>query len=387
MMKKKLLIPILLLHVLVFALLWWLGRAKPLLDMIPARSKAVVRLSEEAATTTDFAAHFASFTGLPTNKADVRGEAYLFVTPNEYFGVAVRLSDADALLAALPTNAVTEEDGAHWIWTDSGWLAMLHDETLIALGPATAMERERLRHTLQVMADAPADEGFGHTPQAEALQNDAPMAFVASTKVLPAPYGSLMRLALPGGGALIAGSGKSVEQGFVVTGGLWENGTTRPAASEKPLPTTAFDKLLTGAFRMDGPELLRRLRADGSARMLLTALNDTATASATIGRMRGISAIAVSSLDTVGNAQFRLEGRDEQGSPVVLQSQGMRPIDGTSLQLNADERALLVVRTVPLLQSPLPEQVLGVLQRLFGGFQQITLRTTVQGGFCMTFTE
>ena len=88
-MKKKYLIALAVLAALTAALWWWLGGGKALQDMIPAKSKAVVRLSASTVEETAMAEQIFKLTGLPLDKAGIADEAYLYITPNEYFGAAM----------------------------------------------------------------------------------------------------------------------------------------------------------------------------------------------------------------------------------------------------------------------------------------------------------
>ncbi len=382
-MKKKHILLIALLLCAIGAVWWWLAGGKDLPDMIPAKSKAVVRMSDEAMQNTGMAERIATLTSIPIDKSQTEGNAYFFITPNEYFGLAAALKDADALLEALPKEVLKEEeDGVLWLWSPDGWLSALQGSKLLMLGPATAQERDRLRHTLQVMMDAPEDEGFGHTPQAEVLRTDAPMAFVASGNVLPAPYGTMLRLTLTKDKALLAGVATEEGDGLLVSGAPWHEGF-QPSGSTtlKSQSAPVSQQLLTATLRMDGRELLKRLRADGSARMLLTALSDSTSAADDMARMQGTVNLLISSLDTAGTPVFRMEGKDSGGKPVVLQTKGATFDEQPAFSEAKNLRAEVDINITTLLSAPLPAEVKAVISQLFGGFSRARLTTTMQGDF------
>ncbi len=377
---RKYVVAIALLLVAAAGLWWWLGREKVLLDLLPAKCKAVVRLSSQVYAASGAEALFRDLVGLPA--AEPAGEdLYLFITPNEYFGAAMTLADAAAFDAALTTSvAHSRESGIDWYWTQQGWLAARRGTTLLVAGPATVAERDRLRHTLSVMFDAPASEGFGHSPEAQALTAAGPMAFVASASVLPAPVGTLLRLGLPETAQRISGHAASQGQALTIEGGI-----VGQAHQSIPRTENRASCLLQAALNVDGGELLRCLRSDDMLRMMLTALSDTTSAAEKIRRMHATSTLLVTAVDTAGNATFRLSGTDAEGRNVVLSSTPPAA-DVEPLKMPLTARTYVLVNLTTLLASPLPESLRQVFQHLFGNYRQAEFTTTAAGDFCFTLT-
>ena len=379
-MNKKLLISLILIFASCATLWWWLAADKNPVNMIPAKSKTVVRLSAETFAQPLVAHNLTSLTGFPEIKNGDK-DTYFFITPNEYFGAVLTLENASEFDTDLPKNVThTEENGAHWYWTEAGWLAARKGKTLLLLGPGTVQERDRLRHTLAVMLEAPENEGFGHSDRAKALQTDAPIAFVANSDVLPAPYGTLLRLGLPETSAPISGEATLSKGIFELKGGI----SNRPRKNVMQTGTQATH-LFQAALVAEGSELLKRLRGDGTLRMLLTALSDSTSAANDIKRMCGTVELLITKLDTLGNPTFRLSGTDNTGKPIVLQSR-QAPEAATTLELNPNTAAHAIIDIRALLASPLPEGIREVLQTIFGNYRQAELTTTRQGDFRLSFT-
>lgn len=368
-------------------LYYFFSRGKDLEDYIPARSKMVARLSESAIQQSEIFSELASLIGLPLNVRDMKSDAFVFITPNEYFGLAFELHDTYSFIKKIPSKDVTEQDGLKWIWTENGWLGTVSDQRLLVLGPATVQERDRLRHTLRVMIESPADEGFGHTAKANALKTDAPIVFVGSTKVLPAPYGTLLRLALPDKSGDIVGTVTQTAGHTIVNGSFWREDFAFAAPQENVISAPPSYCLLRGTIATDGAELLKRIRQDASARMLLKAMDDTTSAAKRLEMMRGEIHFMVSDIDTNGNALCRIEGTDANGKAIAIGNAGRLSLETLPSLTSGKHRAKMVIQTDRLLAAPLPESIREMLRLLLAGCKQIIIQTEPQGPFQITFSE
>ena len=386
-MKRKYWIGLALALCIAGMLYCFFSREKDLQDYIPAKSKMVARLSVSAIQQSENFSQLASLIGLPLNVSDIKSDAFVFITPNEYFGLAFDLQDTNSFLSNIPSKDVTEQDGLKWIWTKSGWLVTLSGKKLFALGPGTAQERDRLRHTLRVMIDSPADEGFGHTAKANALKTDAPIAFVGSTKVLPAPYGTLLRLALPEKSGEIVGAVTQTTGHTVISGSLWHEDFNFVAPQKNAPSIPPSDYLLLGTIITDGSELLKRIRQDASARMLLKAMDDTTSAAKRLEMMRGEIHFLVSDLDSAGNALCHIEGTDVQGKAIAIGNAGRLSFETPPFPVAREHRATMVIQTGRLLAAPLPESIRGMLRLALADCRQIIIQTEPQGAFQITFSE
>lgn len=298
-MKKRLslIAAIALVVAAVAALLFWLLRGKELCDYIPARSKAVVRFSPAAdqAATDGFAATMRRITGVTPRGIDASQERFFFITPNGYIAFAARLNDAEALAASLPHERRNEEEGREWCRTSGGWTFCWTDAVLLVAGPGSEQENAELRHTLIVLSEAPADEGFGHTERYAQLatESDAAATMTATCDALPLPYGLLLRAALPVGCApdmvTFNAALSATEHGFIARGTLssTDQNTQRLMAeadrTARYIKRVLPDGLSEGAAfclvgNGKGADLAQLLKSDLSTRPVLTALADSANA-------------------------------------------------------------------------------------------------------------
>ena len=388
MNTKRMFLSLLVLLLLVGGLWWWLGRNKSLIDYIPARSKAVVRLSVEAQRSSELLSRVSVLTHLPINSADVEGASYFFVTPNEYFGFIADIRSEAARDASWNAIAFDEADGVRWLWSDAGWLGALQGSRLMILGPGTVAERERLRHTLQVMMDAAADEGFGHSAKADVLQADAPASFYTSASVMPAPYGTLLRLALPESAKEIAGVVTTSSAQTQITGSMWREGMTWGEVSV-PTPELPFTspQLLQAHLHLSGSAFLKRLRSDGSMRMWLTALSDSSTQTHTIATMRDDLRLTIAQIDTTAGAQYCIEGVGENSLHLKVESAHFKGDTSVELPAQKDYPTSVLINLSALRAMSMPEGLRQLVNLLLPQAGHVYIQTNERGDFVVRFLD
>ena len=307
---------------------------------VPKEAKAVVAVTPAAFAGGDGAAALGNlFGGVRQQGVDLSRDIYLFVTPNEYIGLAAPVSDADAFAAFVAEMAKAglcteaEKDGGRsWTWLKAGWLVAWDGSKVAALGPAVAQERDALRRSLSMLMDG-EEGGFCETEQFARLQQQkGGVRLYATLDALPAPYNFVFRLALPpecplsavrlfagverdkrGGGASVSCETECVTEQWVRAFEKYERerGCISLSADNNKKETAApLFRLVT---RTAGGDLLRQLRSDATLRGLLLGLNQTVDADKMLSGADGLAELSVGAIAADWTPSFCLKTENSAG--------------------------------------------------------------------------
>lgn len=307
---------------------------------VPKEAKAVVAVTPAAFAGTDGADALGKlFGGVRPQGLDLTRDIYLFVTPNEYIGLAAPLADADAFArsvaemekAGLCTEA-EKDGGRRWAWLKAGWLVAWDGCKVAALGPAVAQERDALRRSLSLLMDG-EEGGFCETEQFARMQcQKGGVRLYATLDALPTPYNLVFRLALPPECPLSAvrlfagverekrGGGASVSCETECTTEQWARAFEKcerergcislPADNNNKEASAPLFRLVT---RTAGGDLLRQLRSDATLRGLLLGLNQTVDADKMLSGADGLAELSVGAIAADWTPSFCLRTENSAG--------------------------------------------------------------------------
>ncbi len=306
---------------------------------VPKEAKAVVAVTPSAFADGDGAAALEKFFGgVRPQGLDLSHDVYLFVTPNEYLGLAAAATDGDAFARSVEKMAkaglctpAEKDGGRRWTWVKTGWIVAWDGHKVAVLGPAVAQERDALRRSLSLLMDGEGG-GFCETDEFARMQRQTgSVRLYAALDALPAPYNLVFRLALPpacplSAVRLFAGvqrdaqSGASVECETEFVTGLWARAFEKyereqgcisfPAGNDKGEANAPLFRLVT---RTSGGSLLRQLRSDATLRGLLLGLNQTIDADKMLSGADGLAELSVGRLAKDWTPSFCLRAENAGG--------------------------------------------------------------------------
>lgn len=375
-------------------------------DLVPAESKLVAEIAPADFYRLDGTDGLAaSLAGVSLDGADGECPAYLFVSPNEYYGMAVALKDATAFSAALGRRAAKKEvrllpasDGLHWAWSEKGWMIAWNEHALLVMGPAAWQESDDLRQTLRQIFKAKASGSFRHSDRYEAFEALTPGSrLCASPDALPSPFGVLARLDIPydtdpARVRLYATLQFGAKGTSVPT--LTLQGTLRgtdPQAQEqldtydaagRDLPADVMGQLPEGilfcmAATSQKANLLELLRSDATTKTLLLNL-DKGIDRATLQAGDNCFALTVSALDKEQNATYGLDIVRNDSTIYHAQSAAWSaPAGQTTAAQAAGLRAYFRLDPQSLAAQPcFDEATASLIRTLSGGSHAVELRAT-----------
>lgn len=410
--KKKLLLravlPFLLLAGAVTAVYLLFFAPKDYEDLVPAESKAVAMISPaDLARLQGGAADVTDLMGATPAGLDTLRPAYLFVSPNEYYGAALAVDDASALAASLRTDEARRHvsllpasDGLHWAWNEKGWMMAWSERALLVMGPVALQERDDLRQTIRQIFRAGAKKSFRHSEHMETLvsatvafpgHEDGPHSWLyAGPDALPSPFGVLLRLALPAGAdpskVRLCALLDFAEAGLHLRGTMEGSDEATQKlleahdAQSHALPAAALRRLPDAMFRMaarsQGDDLLRLLRSDVTMKTLLLGLEKGIDKKSLAGGDNDYL-LAVSALDKDQNATYTL--RIERGDSLLYASQSpawkgeFAQSDGAARSTDGTLRACFFLDLDALLKQPCFDTATrDLMRKLTGGASHIS---------------
>lgn len=300
----------------------WLCLPRGYERLVPAQAKAVVRIEPaRLQQRLGGASPLASSWGLSAKGLDMQKPVYLFITPNEYVGLAAAVDDDDAFAAQIEglvkqgkCAPVEHSDGRSWAWLEAGWMLTWDGHSLLALGPGMATERDILRQTMSRMMDG--GQPFTSTKTFDKMVSQGGDAqLFAQLDALPAPYNMLFRLGVPptcdpaavqlfANISLTKGAG-----GHLVTEIQSQMGSDNADIAQalaqyergkqciERIPQAVADSaLFVMATSTQGKPLLEMLRTDPTLRGLLMALAQTIDSDRLLGTANGLFTIEIASL-------------------------------------------------------------------------------------------
>lgn len=340
--RKALLAIALLAGVVLVCCIVWLFLPRGYERLVPAQAKAVVRIEPaRLQQRLGGASPLATSWGVGTKGLDMKQPVYLFITPNEYVGLAAAIDDDDAFSAQIDSlvklgkcSPIEDLDGRRWAWLEAGWMFTWDSSSLLAMGPGMSAERDVLRQTMSRMIDSgkPFTSTDNYTKMV-AQGGDAQL--FSQLDALPAPYNMLFRLSVPPtcdpaavqlfatvsltsrpGGHLVTeikSEMTSDNDDIAQSLAQFEKGKQ---CIEAPSQAVTDSTLFVMATSMQGRPLLELLRTDPTLRGLLLALNQTIDADRLLGSSSGLFTIEVSSLGSDWTPAFCLKA--ENHTPGLL---------------------------------------------------------------------
>lgn len=301
----------------IVALIVWLMWPKSYEQMIPAQSKAVIRIDNEMlrkkGSNAQTGVKLMPFT---TKALDLSSPVYGVVTPNEYLCVLAKVNNEDTVesfLTAIEGKRVEADDydGRHWAWLSEGWLVSWDKYSFLCAGPGVAQERDVLRQTITSMVNT--SQRFVDTPAFGRLKKlSQPLQIYAQLDAIPAPYNMLFRFCTPVDCdpaviQLFASADISIKNGDYRISELNCDITSENADIVKALDvyerkkgcidlsnTSKCNKgLFFLATRTKGNALLRMLKTDATLRGLLMGLNNSFDADRLLGSADGLMSIEI----------------------------------------------------------------------------------------------
>lgn len=329
--KKKIIITTLAL-VVIGIITWgclYLFAPKSYDEMIPAEAKIVVRLQPSESNATELKKMVNSI-GMTTEGVDLSKPIYAFVTPNEYIGIAAKISDEkliksaiDKLLLQKKAQSIEESDGMQWTWMQTGWLIAWTHRALLVVGPGLAAERDLLRQTAATLINS--GDCFKDTPAFDHLKAEGGfMQIYATMDALPAPYNMIFRLNIPAtcdpaavqlyataensaaGKTLITSTINSDNEDILKEIESFESNKSRLTITRTELADSALFYMATS---LQGKDLLAMLKTDATLRGLLLGINQTIDADKILGSTNGLFSIELGEFDKDWTPSFCLKGQ------------------------------------------------------------------------------
>lgn len=307
---------------------------KDYVDMIPAESKAVVKVNcQKLSQNKDLIASLIEKIGFRPQGLDLSQPIFLYVTPNEYIGLSAAVADADELTQTFTQlseqhrcTLPEEADGLQWTWLNDKWQVAWNNRAFLLIGPGTVQERDFLTQTLRIQFEAPKSEGLKSNPSYERLQQgNAPIRLFSQLDALPTPYNLLFRLGLP---SSCSPTDIRIEADVLPEKNEWrincvldsEREDVKQALAERrmtkaDLPNYFFSgqdaPLFFLASSTSGSELVKLLQTDATFRPLLRALNQGINANKILQSIEDNFSLHITALRKENQPLFRLEGRTQ----------------------------------------------------------------------------
>jgi len=350
-------------------------------DLIPGESKVVAEIvPDDFEQISGVLPKMTEAAGIFLNGVDLSRSAYLFVSPNEYYGMTLALKDATALGNALQARVggkqirlLEPSDGLRWAWSEKGWMMAWSDRALLVMGPATWQESDDLRRTIRQIFKADASKSFRHSASYEdfkALGNASRL--YASPEALPSPFGVLARLDVPRDvdpervrlfatlhlGA--SGPGPRLKMEGTLTG--CDEATQKRLeaydAGDRSLKAEDFrelpgDVMFRLAATSHSDNLLQLLRSDATMKALLLSLEKNIDRES-LKECDNCFSLAVSALDKDRNATYLL--RIVRNDSVLYLSKSprwsMSGLETDTIDVSADLRAYFKLNLNTLMEQP-----------------------------------
>lgn len=305
---------------LIIALISWLLWPKSYEEMIPAQSKAVIRIDgkliEQQATASN--SDILKTLSKASEGIDFSKPIYGIVTPNEYVCVIAKVKNEDAIkdiLSNFERKEVTidDYDSRHWAWLQDGWLASWDGKSFLCAGPGVAQERDVLRQTISSMINT--DDKFVNTTAFKRLKStSSAIQIYAQLDAMPAPYNMLFRFSIPAdcdpaAVQIFASTDLKVEKGQFSISSLncditSDNNDIVSAITQLEKQKGCIELATTSAkdstlFRLatctQGKPLLQLFKTDATLRGLLMGLNQTFDADQMLNSTDGLFSIEIGS--------------------------------------------------------------------------------------------
>lgn len=316
-------IPFVLLSALVIGLYYWFFSPKSYEDIIPGESKAVVAIDPESVGQAGgFLQTLSAQLDIPIDWLKFDCPVYAFITPNEYYGIAMEVPDAnsvkkkiDALTAEKKLTNVQTSDGISFAWIEKGWQVAWSDRALAILGPGTVQEQPDLQQTLRQMFKAKRNQSFRHSDYYDKFKElTGTVRIYSRLNALPTPFNLIFRLNIPsdvdpGRVALYANMDIDKDKKGVSLDGHIDSRDEHIVAAltnfeqqNKPI-TTLFpeeigdDAVLFIASTSRNGQLTKLLRSDQTTRSMLTGLNQTIDANGMVNDIAGDFSLIVTAFN------------------------------------------------------------------------------------------
>ena len=310
---------------------------KDVIDHIPAKAKAVVMVSpSNEETGEDIKQLLNNVLELKVEGLDFSNPSYVFITPNEYYGIAISVSDAEKITQSFSKGKIEENDGAQWLWYNDSWQLCWTDDVFLALGPSTIEDQAHIKRTLSIMIDASADEGFGHTERyKQMIANEGDIHIFSKLDVIPLPYGLPFKMSVPdtceADNVLIYANAKYDNGKWIadcnITSGD-QNTLQLMQSAEKRQNTISLvepegvgsNNLLYIAGNADYGQLYKQMTKENTLQMLFASFNDSTDVKKRIKEMEGGFSFCIENIDENLHAACLLSGKSRTGEPIVLES-------------------------------------------------------------------
>ena len=309
---------------------WWLW-PQSYDAIIPAEAKAVVRVdASQMKNPREKLSQFEQVLGIVPEGIDFSRPLYAFVTPNEYVGLTMALTDKNQFESSIAqlqrqgeATRLESSEGFEWAWVNKGLLLGWNRRMAVVLGPGVAQERDVLRHTIVSMWHH--SDRFVETPafkKLSALQGN--FQLYAQLDAVPTPYNVLFRMAVPADCPKEAvkiftsashGEAEGKQSSLRLSYTL-ESDNQEVLASiddfEKQkgfiqVNSQATAPLFLLATRIEGKDLLDLFGSDATLRQLLIGLGSVVDSDRMLGTSSGLLTLRIGSLDKNWNPTFRLE--------------------------------------------------------------------------------
>lgn len=372
-------------------------RNKDVIDHIPAKSKAVVVITPSNEETGEALQQLMrNIVNLNVEGLDFTEPSYVFITPNEYYGMAIKVDNKDKVAQSFPNQKIEEGDGAQWLWFGDAWQLCWTDDVFLALGPSTIEDQAHIRRTLSIMLDASADEGFGHTDRyKQMMASDGDIRLFSKLEVIPMPYNLPFKMCIPdtceaekvliyanakneGGKWLADCNITSEDEDILRIMDTAEKKNTQISTVEPE--GVGCNNLLFMAGNAEYGQLSKIINKDNTMQMLFASFNDSTNVKQKIKEMTGGYSFCIENIDKNLHAACLLTGKTKEGSPVVIESKkklSEAAFEGAKISEQVKGlKFYFHLNFLPLQNNKALQEKHPTLVKLFGNIKSITYKAT-----------